>query len=207
MYRRIASAGKPSLGWMQFRDAPAYGPSFPPRTLLLLTSPTPQKPSSYAAIFKHAKDELGFCYYLIPCGSKKGQMGSCKVRASGAGRYWAGPCGQTTRATPALWHGMHGRSPRRSPTRPPRKYPTRFVCTACRPRTSSACTRTRSSTTPSSPAQWAPTPSASACAPARCAWAARVRMLLFPLMLYAVAAGEWRMGMGRVGASRAGTLR
>ncbi|KAL4422636.1 hypothetical protein ABPG75_008833 [Micractinium tetrahymenae] len=31
----------------------------------------------YAAIFKHAKDELGFCYYLIPCGSKKGQMGSC----------------------------------------------------------------------------------------------------------------------------------
>ncbi|KAL4852860.1 Conditioned medium factor receptor 1 [Chlorella vulgaris] len=31
----------------------------------------------YAAIFKHAKDELGFCYYLIPCGAKEGQMGSC----------------------------------------------------------------------------------------------------------------------------------
>ncbi|PSC69140.1 CMF receptor CMFR1 [Micractinium conductrix] len=33
----------------------------------------------YAAIFKHAKDELGFCYYLIPCGKKaeQGQCGSC----------------------------------------------------------------------------------------------------------------------------------
>jgi menaquinone-9 beta-reductase len=32
----------------------------------------------YAAIFKHAKDELGFCYYLIPCGPNKnnGQLGS-----------------------------------------------------------------------------------------------------------------------------------
>lgn len=32
----------------------------------------------YAAIFKHAKDELGFCYYLIPCGPGKaaGQLGS-----------------------------------------------------------------------------------------------------------------------------------
>ncbi len=36
---------------------------------------------SYAAIFKHAKDELGFCYYLIPCGAKEGQMGSCTVSA------------------------------------------------------------------------------------------------------------------------------
>ena len=40
----------------------------------------------YAAIFKHAKDELGFCYYLIPCGKKAGQMGSCTVRCS-----WGGP--------------------------------------------------------------------------------------------------------------------
>jgi geranylgeranyl reductase family protein len=33
----------------------------------------------YAAIFKHAKDELGFCYYLIPCGNKAqtGQCGNC----------------------------------------------------------------------------------------------------------------------------------
>lgn len=38
---------------------------------------------SYAAIFKHAKDELGFCYYLIPCGAKKGQCGNCTV---------GGPC-------------------------------------------------------------------------------------------------------------------
>ncbi|KDD74318.1 hypothetical protein H632_c1405p1, partial [Helicosporidium sp. ATCC 50920] len=32
----------------------------------------------YAAIFRHAKDELGFCYYLIPCGADadKGQLGS-----------------------------------------------------------------------------------------------------------------------------------
>ncbi|KFM25557.1 Conditioned medium factor receptor 1 [Auxenochlorella protothecoides] len=32
----------------------------------------------YAAIFKHAKDELGFCYYLIPCGKNadKGQLGN-----------------------------------------------------------------------------------------------------------------------------------
>ena len=31
----------------------------------------------YAAIFKHAKDELGFCYYLIPAGEGKagGQLG------------------------------------------------------------------------------------------------------------------------------------
>lgn len=37
---------------------------------------------SYAAIFKHAKDELGFCYYLIPCGKKAldGQCGNCTVR-------------------------------------------------------------------------------------------------------------------------------
>lgn len=47
---------------------------------------TPLPLCSYAAIFKHAKDELGFCYYLIPCGSKKGQMGSCKVRGM---RGWA----------------------------------------------------------------------------------------------------------------------
>jgi hypothetical protein len=40
----------------------------------------PPRPCSYAAIFKHAKDELGFCYYLIPCGKKEGQMGSCTVR-------------------------------------------------------------------------------------------------------------------------------
>lgn len=32
----------------------------------------------YAAIFKHSKDELGFCYYLIPCGKgqAKGQCGN-----------------------------------------------------------------------------------------------------------------------------------
>lgn len=35
----------------------------------------------YAAIFKHAKDELGFCYYLIPCGkdADKGQLGDVTV--------------------------------------------------------------------------------------------------------------------------------
>ncbi len=40
---------------------------------------------SYAAIFKHAKDELGFCYYLIPCGNKAqtGQCGNCTVRLAG----------------------------------------------------------------------------------------------------------------------------
>ena len=39
----------------------------------------------YAAIFKHAKDELGFCYYLIPCGKddKNGQCGNVTVRALG----------------------------------------------------------------------------------------------------------------------------
>ena len=36
---------------------------------------------SYAAIFKHSKDELGFCYYLIPCGKNKdqGQLGAVTV--------------------------------------------------------------------------------------------------------------------------------
>ena len=33
-------------------------------------------------MFKHAKDELSFSYYLIPCGSKAGQMGSCTVRTT-----------------------------------------------------------------------------------------------------------------------------
>ena len=44
------------------------------------TAPVPRR---YAAIFKHAKDELGFCYYLIPCGAARaqGQMGSVKVSA------------------------------------------------------------------------------------------------------------------------------
>ena len=34
----------------------------------------------YSAIFKHANDELNFCYYLIPCGSGDGQCGGVKVR-------------------------------------------------------------------------------------------------------------------------------
>ena len=29
----------------------------------------------YAAIFRHPNDELNYCYYLIPCGSKDGQCG------------------------------------------------------------------------------------------------------------------------------------
>ena len=54
-------------------------------------SPSPSHhtptPLSYAAIFKHTKDELGFCYYLIPCGANKAddQLGSVKV--------WVGGCG------------------------------------------------------------------------------------------------------------------
>lgn len=34
----------------------------------------------YTALFKHANDELGYCYYLIPCGKEDGQCGDVKVR-------------------------------------------------------------------------------------------------------------------------------
>lgn len=33
----------------------------------------------YTALFKHANDELGYCYYLIPCGKEDGQCGDVKV--------------------------------------------------------------------------------------------------------------------------------
>lgn len=61
--------------------------SHPPHPMQPLARPPAL--CSYAAIFKHAKDELGFCYYLIPCGkdAKKGQCGNVSVRA-----VCAGPC-------------------------------------------------------------------------------------------------------------------
>ncbi len=34
----------------------------------------------YSAIFRHANDELNYCYYLIPCG-KDGMCGDVTVRA------------------------------------------------------------------------------------------------------------------------------
>lgn len=34
----------------------------------------------YSAIFRHANDELNYCYYLIPCG-KDGMCGNVSVRA------------------------------------------------------------------------------------------------------------------------------
>ena len=65
---------------------------------LFLTNLPP--PRSYAAIFKHAKDELGFCYYLIPCGNKatNGQCGNCTVRLEACcllclSACWARCCG------------------------------------------------------------------------------------------------------------------
>lgn len=61
--------------------------------LAQLARPLPLPARSYAAIFKHAKDELGFCYYLIPCGNKAqtGQCGNCTVRrwAGLGGGRWA----------------------------------------------------------------------------------------------------------------------
>lgn len=34
----------------------------------------------YSAIFKHANEELNFCYYLIPGGDGEGQCGNVYVR-------------------------------------------------------------------------------------------------------------------------------
>ena len=39
----------------------------------------------YSAIFRHANDELNYCYYLIPCG-KDGMCGDVTVRAQRAVR-------------------------------------------------------------------------------------------------------------------------
>ena len=39
----------------------------------------------YSAIFRHANDELNYCYYLIPCG-KDGMCGDVTVRASLLGK-------------------------------------------------------------------------------------------------------------------------
>ena len=35
----------------------------------------------YSAIFRHANDELNYCYYLIPCG-KDGMCGNVTVRVA-----------------------------------------------------------------------------------------------------------------------------
>ena len=59
----------------------------------------------YAAIFKHAKDELGFCYYLIPCGAAraKGQMGSVTVSGAwGGAGVGSGRGGMVQQSTAAL---------------------------------------------------------------------------------------------------------
>lgn len=87
----------------------APGPPLP----LTPLAPCPPAPCSYAAIFKHAKDELGFCYYLIPCGSKKGQMGSCKVRG-GRRQFAAAAVGGTPHPAPRAQS-----RPARGPTTPP----------------------------------------------------------------------------------------
>jgi hypothetical protein len=58
----------------------------------------------YAAIFKHAKDELGFCYYLIPCGKKAGQMGSCTVRCRWGRKGGGAGTGDCAGAGCALWN-------------------------------------------------------------------------------------------------------
>ena len=83
--------GLPLTAWLWGATSPANPLPLPGPSVLQTDKPLPAVPvlctlCRYAAIFKHAKDELGFCYYLIPCGKKAGQMGSCTVRCS-----WGGP--------------------------------------------------------------------------------------------------------------------
>ena len=55
-------------------DARPPGGSVAARDLSEATLP------GYSAIFKHANEELNFCYYLIPGGPGEGQCGNVFVR-------------------------------------------------------------------------------------------------------------------------------